>query len=41
MPEAGREMMLVLNHGFTVDPMNHLSSAQSELNLKVSYTFRY
>jgi hypothetical protein len=41
MPEAGREMMLVVNHGSTVDAMNHLSSAQSEINLKVSYTFRY
>jgi hypothetical protein len=41
MPEAGREMTLVFNHGSTVDSMNHLSSAQSEINLKVSYTFRY
>ena len=40
-PEAGQEMMLVLNHGGVVDAANHLSSTQSDLNLKVSYTFRY
>jgi hypothetical protein len=41
MPEAGKEMMLVLNHGAAVDRENRLSSTQNELNLKVSYTFRY
>ena len=41
MPEAGKEMMLVLNHGAAVDQENRLSSTQNELNLKVSYTFRY
>jgi hypothetical protein len=40
-PEAGQELMLVLNHGGVVDAANHLSSTQSDLNLKVSYTFRY
>jgi hypothetical protein len=40
-PEAGQEMMLVLNHGGVVDAANHPSSTQSDLNLKVSYTFRY
>jgi len=34
-------MMLVLNHGAAVDQENRLSSTQNELNLKVSYTFRY
>ena len=41
VPEAGQEMMLVLNHGGVVDAANHLSSTQSDINLKVSYTFRY
>ena len=41
VPEAGREMVMVLNHGGVVDPLNHLSSEQSDINLKVSYTFRY
>jgi hypothetical protein len=41
MPEAGKEMMLVLNHGTSVDPENRLTSTQNDLNLKVSYTFRY
>jgi hypothetical protein len=41
MPEAGQEMVLVVNHGGIVDPANHLSSTQNEINLKVSYTFRY
>ncbi len=41
IPEAGREMVLVLNHGATIDPSNHLSSTASDINLKVSYTFRY
>jgi hypothetical protein len=33
--------MLVLNHGTSVDPENRLTSTQNDLNLKVSYTFRY
>jgi len=41
VPEAGQEMVLVVNHGGIVDPANHLSSTQNEINLKVSYTFRY
>ena len=41
IPEAGREMVLVLNHGGVVDPLNRLSSEQSDINLKFSYTFRY
>ena len=41
IPEAGKEMMLVLNHGAHVDPMNRLTSTQNDINLKASYTFRY
>jgi len=41
LPEAGQEMVLVLNTGGVVDPLNHHSSTYSDLNLKVSYTFRY
>lgn len=41
VPEAGKEALLVLNHGASVDPSNRFSSTSSELNLKVSYTFRY
>lgn len=41
IPEAGQEMILVVNHGGIVDPANHLSSTQSDINLKLSYTFRY
>jgi hypothetical protein len=41
IPEAGRELLLVLNHGLAVDPSNRLSTTQNDLNLKVSYTFRY
>ena len=41
IPRAGKEALLVLNHGASVDAQNHLSSTASELNLKVSYTFRY
>jgi len=41
IPEAGREMIFVLNHGSSVSPDNHLSSTQNDLNLKFSYTFRY
>ena len=41
MPEAGKEMVFVLNHGASVDPANRLTSTQSEMNLKLSYTFRY
>ncbi|MDJ0751251.1 MAG: sugar-binding protein [Woeseiaceae bacterium] len=41
IPEAGREMILVLNHGADVDPENRLSSTRSDVSLKISYTFRY
>jgi len=41
IPEAGKEFMLVLNHGAFVDPANHLASTESTLNLKFTYTFRY
>ncbi len=41
MPEAGRELLLVLNQGFSVDALNSLTSTSNELNLKFSYTFRY
>ena len=41
MPEAGREVLLVLNHGYSVDALNSLTSTSNELNLKFSYTFRY
>jgi len=41
IPEAGREVVLVLNHGATLDASNRPTSTQNELNLKFSYTFRY
>ena len=41
IPEAGKEVILVLNHGASVDPANRLSSTYSDLNLKLAYTFRY
>jgi hypothetical protein len=41
IPEAGREMILVFNHGASVDLNNELHSTRNDLNLKVSYTFRY
>jgi hypothetical protein len=41
LPEAGQEMVLILNTGGVVDPLNHHSSTHNDLNLKVSYTFRY
>jgi hypothetical protein len=41
LPEAGKEIVLVLNHGATIDPNNQLQSTTSDLNLRVSYTFRY
>jgi hypothetical protein len=41
MPEAGKEVVLVLNHGATINAGNSLSSTDSDLNLNVSYTFRY
>ena len=41
IPEAGREMVLVLNHNAAVDPQNRFTSRASELNLKLAYTFRY
>jgi len=41
MPEAGKEVVLVLNHGATINADRSLSSTDSDLNLKVAYTFRY
>jgi hypothetical protein len=41
IPEAGKEVVLVVNHGSTVGPDNQLSSTRSDVNLKLSYTFRY
>jgi hypothetical protein len=41
MPDAGREVLVVVNHGYSVDALNSLSSTSNELNLKFSYTFRY
>ncbi len=41
LPQAGRELVLILNTGGVVGPLNHHSSNYSDRNLKVSYTFRY
>jgi len=41
MPEAGKEVVLVLNHGATINADNSLSSTNGDLNLKIAYTFRY
>lgn len=41
IPEAGREIVLVLNHGGVVDLENRFSSTVSNMNLRLSYTFRY
>jgi len=41
MPEAGKEMVFVVNHGLNVGPDNHFSSILNDVNLKLSYTFRY
>jgi len=41
MPEAGKEMVFVVNHGASLDSSNQWASTHNELNLKVSYTFRY
>ena len=41
IPEAGKELVLVLNHGGAVSPSNSFSSTESDINLKLSYTFRY
>jgi hypothetical protein len=40
-PVAGRQMLLVLNHGSSIEPDNNFSSTSSEFVVKVSYTFRY
>jgi hypothetical protein len=40
-PVAGREMLVVLNHGSSISPENHYSSNSSEFVVKFSYTFRY
>jgi hypothetical protein len=41
LPEAGKELVLVLNHGATINPDNSFTSTDSDLNVKVSYIFRY
>lgn len=41
IPEAGKELIFVLNHGSDVGPDNRLASTRSDLNLKFTYTFRY
>jgi hypothetical protein len=41
IPEAGKEIVVVLNHGAAVDESNHLQSIGNELNVKLAYTFRY
>ena len=41
IPEAGQELLLVLNHGGVIDAQSHFSSTRSDKVLKVSYTFRY
>ena len=41
IPQAGREMLMVLNHGGRVDDANRWHSTRSDLNLKLVYTFRY
>ena len=41
IPEAGKDVVIVLNHGASVDASNRWSTTNNELNLKVSYTFRY
>jgi len=41
IPEAGREVLLVFNHGAAVGMDNRLTSTRSDVNLKLSYTFRY
>jgi hypothetical protein len=40
-PEAGREVLLVLNHGSAITADNSLFSTNSGLVMKISYTFRY
>jgi hypothetical protein len=41
VPEAGNELVLVLNHGMSVDQRNHVATTHSVMTLKLSYTFRY
>ena len=41
MPTAGKEVLLVLNHGATIEADNRLQSSSNEILLKFSYTFRY
>ena len=41
-PQAGRDMYIVLNRQFDIDPLNrHVSATISELVLKFNYTFRF
>lgn len=41
VPEAGREVMLVVNLGSNIGPDNHWSSTQRDQTCKLAYTFRY
>lgn len=41
IPEAGKEVILVLNHGADIDIENRPHCTNTELVLKASYTFRY
>ncbi len=41
IPEAGKEVILVLNHGADIDIENRSHCTNTELVLKASYTFRY
>ena len=41
IPEAGREFVVVVDHGGTVDPANRFDSTHSDIAMKVLYTFRY
>ena len=41
MPEAGKEVLLVLNHGSLLDEYDRFQSEFQEIVLKLSYTFRF
>ena len=40
-PVAGREILIVLNHGSQIEDDNSFTSEDSEFVAKVSYTSRY
>lgn len=40
-PDAWREFIFILNHGFRASPDGEYTSLNNELVLKLSYTFRY